>query len=117
MKQTSKIAVLPSAEEALDRMVKAANQDFLGGRITKHQLASWLITRFEGDLFKRNIESLRHDNFDQVAYLEAVTKKIKKAGKEGIETNLEDLLTPLVSKPKRLSKRIKEKEIPSLSND
>ena len=102
--KTAKIAVSPEADSALDRMVKLVNSDFLGGKISKHKLASWIICQFDKEGFESSISAIHRDNFDKIAYLEAVTKRIKEERRSGNSTiDLEQLLSPIV--PRRNIKR------------
>ena len=100
--KNAKIAVRRDAEEALNRMVAVANDGFKGGRITKHQLASWIIGEFESYYFKKSISKIQRDNFDRLAYLKNVTKEMKSSGSNFDSVKFNELLSPLLSKkPKR----------------
>ena len=78
-----KIAVSVDAEKALEEMVVQVNDGFSGGRVTKQDLASWLVKYFAREAFSRCVENLRADHFDQVAHLEAVLRKAKEARRSG----------------------------------
>jgi hypothetical protein len=98
------------AEAALDRMVRAANDGFSGGRVTRHDLVSWMFHYFEKQCFQGCIERIRQDHFDQVAYLESVLKQAKQARRSGTAApDLAELLSPL-NKPSK-SERGKNRQL------
>lgn len=104
----SKIAIAKVADEALDRMVTSANENFTAGRITKVDLASWIIEYFEIQCFERCRERIQKEHFDEVTYLESVVEQLRKSRKEGRNTNkdIAALLLPLTSQTKPMfSKR------------
>lgn len=82
--QIAKVTLSIQADSALNRMLIEANKDFTGGKITKHQLLSWFVLSQDGAPFQRSIEKVQREHFDQVAHLESVLKRIKKARKQGI---------------------------------
>ena len=85
-------------DQALDRMLQRTNDGFTGGRVTKHDLVSWVILNFEKDAFSESIDKISQDHFDQVTYLEAVLREAKRARKDGQnEPDLTTALAPLVS--------------------
>lgn len=75
----AKVTLSNEADSMLNKMLDTANQDFLGGRITKHDLLSWIVLRFEQSWFSRSLEQLRSQHFDEFAYLENLVKKAKEA--------------------------------------
>jgi len=94
----AKLAATPVADEALDRMVKATNDGFTAGRLTKTELLSWAILYFERHSFEKCVEKIREAHFDQVAYLESVVREMKGARKSGADgKNLAELLAPLTA--------------------
>jgi hypothetical protein len=62
------------------------NDGFAGGRVSKTDLTTWIILDFEKYRIEDNLEKIRKDHFDQVAYLESVLKEMKLARKSGIAT-------------------------------
>ncbi len=81
----AKITGSVEMEQALDRMVKAVNDGFSGGRVTRHDLVSWTVLYFEQECFQTCIEQLRQDHFDQVAHLESVLRLAKEARRSGAD--------------------------------
>src|SRR4051812_23677749 len=71
------------AEIALERMVNTVNDGFAGGRISRHDLLSWIVLNFERQWLQQSLGALRADHFDQLAYLETVLADAKRARKEG----------------------------------
>lgn len=91
----SKIGISSTADEALDRMVIKANDGFNGGRVSKNDLTSWIICEFE-KRFDANLEHIRKDHFDQVAYLESVVREMKQAKRDGsVLPEIGTLLAPI----------------------
>ncbi len=75
------------AETLLNQMVTKANHDFTGGRVTKHDMLSWIVTCFSENYFDRNLERIHQDHFDRLAHVDHLLKSIKKARSEGIENS------------------------------
>lgn len=82
--EIAKVTISSLADNALNRMLTEVNNNFTGGRITKHQLLSWFITSQDGAPFQRAIEKVQREHFDHVAHLENLLKRIKKARRQGI---------------------------------
>ena len=80
----AKIAISSSADEALVKSLERVNQNFEGGRVTKTDLASWLIQRASDSLTDAVIEEIHQAHFNQVVYLEALVKKLKASGGENL---------------------------------
>ncbi len=98
MSSIAKITTAQGADEALDRMVKAANDGFSGGRVTKHDLTSWIITHFEEDYFQLCISKIREDHFNQITYLEGVVKELRKRESGDLPVDIAELLAPVLSR-------------------
>jgi|GEM_PF-2931790 len=97
-------------DAALDRMVRAVNDGFSGGRVSKHELVSWCVLYFEKRSFQDCLESMREEHFDQVSYLEAVLKQAKQAQRSGgAPPDIAALLAPLVGPAKAPSVRRSKK--------
>lgn len=85
----AKIAITTTADEALSAALTRVNQGFKGGRITKTDMASWLVLQGAGALDESSIEEVRRAHFNQVVYLESLVKKLKSTGRDSLAT--EDL--------------------------
>lgn len=100
----AKIGVSTDADQALDRMLSKSNDGFTGGRVSKNDLASWIVLHFENHGFDNALEKIRKDHFDQVAYLESVVKEMKQARKSGAAMpDINTLLAPVASQIKSIS--------------
>ena len=105
--KTAKIATTLDADHALDRVLAKVNDGFTGGRVTKNDLASWILIHFEQHM-DSSIEKIRKDHFDQVAYLESVVKEMKRAKKAGeSKPDIATLLAPIATEIKSISARKK----------
>ncbi|HLD99207.1 MAG TPA: hypothetical protein VJB59_03045 [Bdellovibrionota bacterium] len=80
-----KIGISEEAEKGLEAMVAKTNEGFSGGRVSKQDMASWIIRYFEREAFSRCMEMVREDHFDQVAHLEAVLRRAKEARRSGVQ--------------------------------
>ncbi len=78
----AKVTLSSEADTMLNKMLDTANHDFLGGRITKHDLLSWIVLRYEQSWFSKSLEQLRAHHFDDFAYLENLVKKAKEARRD-----------------------------------
>lgn len=97
------------SEAHLNQMVTKANENFIGGKVTKHNLLSWIVSCFAENYFDRNVERIQQDHFDRLTHIDNIVKRIKKARHKGIEDQeAEQLLRQLVdnaSKPKERQAR------------
>ena len=80
----AKIAVTTSADNELTQALDRVNHDFEGGRVTKTDLASWLIQRAASTLDAPAIEEVQRAHFNQVVYLESLVRKLKSAGRDNL---------------------------------
>jgi hypothetical protein len=81
----AKVTMSLEAEALLNNMVVRTNDGFTGGRLTKHDHLSWIVTCFAENYFERNVERIRQDHFDRVTHLENLLKRVKKARHLGTE--------------------------------
>jgi chromosome partitioning protein len=103
--KTAKIATSVDADQALDRILSKVNDGFNGGRVTKNDLASWIIKDFEGRTDKF-LEKIRKDHFDVVAYAESVVQEMKKARKAGASRDeIASMFSPISTEIKTSSAR------------
>ena len=101
-----KICVSQEADQAIDRMMVKANTGFAGGKVSKTDMASWILIQFESQGLESCIEKIRKDHFDQVSYLESVLKEMKHARKNGGDApDLTVLLAPVTSNLKGTQKK------------
>lgn len=95
MEDVAKILVSAKADEYLEEMVKAVNQDFSSGRVKKSQLASWILTTFYEKSFTKEIKRIRAAHFDRIAHLKALVKKLEATDGTDADLELNRLLLPL----------------------
>lgn len=107
----AKVTMSLEAEILLNQMVAKSNDGFTGGKVTKHDLLSWIVTCFAESYFERNVERIQNDHFDRLTHLDNLVKRIKKARHEGVsDQEAEQLLKQLVdssAKPKERTKQPK----------
>lgn len=117
----AKIGASLEADQSLDRMLPKINEGFTGGRVTKNDLASWVILYFEKHNLDGAIDKIRKDHFDQLAYLESVVKEMKQARKSGSSMpDINALLAPVASQIKLISAQDKpspKRGRPKLNSD
>ena len=117
----AKIGASTEADGVLDRMLHKINDGFTGGRVTKNDLASWIILYFEKHSLDGAIDKIRKDHFDQLAYLESVVKEMKQARKSGSSMpDINALLAPVASQIKLISAQDKpgsKRGRPKLNSD
>jgi hypothetical protein len=80
----AKIAITASSDNDLSGALDRVNRDFEGGRVTKTDMASWLILRAISTLDEAAIEEIRKAHFNQVVYLESLVRKLKSAGRDNL---------------------------------
>jgi len=84
--------------------------DTRGGKITKHQLASWILVVFsERELMKQR-KQIRADHFDRAIYLATMARELRNATKKGADTtDIEAQMLSVLSRngSKRSQKNIK----------
>ena len=107
----AKIAITSLADEALAKSVEQINHGFDGGRVSKTDLASWLILNGVQDLTQQETDEIRRKHFNQVKYLESLVKKLKATGRESMETSELEVIQGLIASP---LPRKKQRPHPSL---
>ena len=98
MESTPKVNLTQRADDALDKMLQAINQDFTSGRVQKFQLVSWIVLNFEKTFSKKVIERVRLEHFDKVAHVRSILRQMEEARKADTELELDSLLSPLRTK-------------------
>jgi len=104
MSQLQKINIDREADADLETMLNALNDGFTSGRVTKTQLASWIIKAFRSKYFTSQIKKIRADHFDKIAHLKAVVKQMEEAKKSNADLKLDTLLSPLTANGERSRK-------------
>lgn len=76
-----RIMVSRQGEKALLEVMEQVNDGFTGGKVSKTQMANWILKRFKDDLDDSMIKEIRADHFDEVAVLESILRKARETGK------------------------------------
>ncbi len=93
----AKIAITAAADKALSESLDPVNMGFEGGRVTKTELATWYILEGVKRLGPAEITRIREEYFDQLTYLGALMKRLKKARAHGVnDEEAEELLKRFV---------------------
>ena len=111
MKNQKNIRISDEADRAVDRMVEEVNNEFDGGSVNRTELLSLIVLRFEKHLFKKSIPIIRKIHFDQLAYLESLVLKMKRAKSNGDPlNNISELLGKAYAKNDIKMKKVEANE-------
>ena len=86
----AKVTITKKAENLMSVLLTKVNDGFEFGRLNRHQLMSWILTKFSEDCSDTDIKAIRTDHFDELALLEISIKRFKQAG--GLPPELRKLL-------------------------
>ncbi len=75
-----KVTISKRAETASTTLLTKINDGFEGGRVSRQDLISWVLTRFAEECSEPDIRAIRADHFDEIALLELCLKRSKQAG-------------------------------------
>jgi hypothetical protein len=78
--QPPKVAVTKKSEEVLTSAFEKVNAGFLGGKVSKLDLAAWALMDSLENLTEAKIERIRKPFFNEICYLESVVKMTKQNG-------------------------------------
>jgi hypothetical protein len=95
----AKIAITSTADSTLGNALNQINQNFEGGRVTKADLASWLIQRASSTLSENTIEEIQRTHFNQVTYLENLLKKMKSSDRDSLSPAEMDTVQQMLGMP------------------
>jgi len=85
MKTTQmKVAISEAADAALSTILDRVNTGFLGGKVAKMDLASWMIQDFLIKLDDAKLEAVRKSFFNELYYLESVVKLNRRNGQSNL---------------------------------
>ena len=76
-----RIGISRASERALMEIMDQVNHGFIGGKVSKSQMANWILKRFKEELDDSLIKDIRADHFDEVAVLESILRKARESGK------------------------------------
>jgi hypothetical protein len=63
---TVKVPVSVEANQALEIMLETVNEGYLGGRVSKLDLISWVLIEFKKEHLSKSVEDIRKQSFDQL---------------------------------------------------
>lgn len=95
----AKIVISSDADKDLEAMKDQVNED-VAGKVTKSELASWIISFFKESYFPKHVQTIRGDHFDEIAHMEEVVKKMKAARDAGGSVEVGGLLAPVLQRQK-----------------
>lgn len=96
-----KINISPEANTALETMLTQVNEGFDAGRITKAQLASWIVGHLATQ-FTPLVPRVQKAHFDELTYLESALKAARRAQKNGEAVDVKALIASL-GRPRKVS--------------
>lgn len=79
-KELFRVVVSRDANEALEIVLSKVNAEWDAGKVTRPQLVSHILLRFQAKLSERDIQEIRSHHFDKVAYLESLLKRARETG-------------------------------------
>ena len=88
--QIAKVTITKKAEHLMSELVSRVNDGFEFGRLNRHQLMSWILSKFAEECSETEIRTIRGDHFDDMALLELSLKRFKQSG--GLPPDLKKML-------------------------
>lgn len=107
-----RITITKDAEKELDQAVVEVNDGFTAGRVSKQDLASWLVTNFKELCGGDYVEKVRADFFNELARFKSLLKLAQQSG--GLTPEIKKALKELsddTQKPKKVKKNLKSNHI------
>ncbi|MBX2994094.1 MAG: hypothetical protein KF681_04715 [Bdellovibrionaceae bacterium] len=95
----AKIVITAAADQDLEEMKNIVNED-KASRVTKTELASWIISFFKAAYFTKHVQTIRGDHFDEIAHMEEVVRQMKAARNAGGSIEVGGLLAPVIQRQK-----------------
>lgn len=94
--QIYRLIIDQKASASLDQMLQSINEVTIGMKLTKSQLASWILNHFAEQLTK-HIPAIQKAHFSSIDYIQALLERKRKADKSGAPCpefdSIADLLT------------------------
>jgi len=98
-----RITVSKDAENALAEILDKVNSGFEGGKVSRTQMANWVILKFRDVLSSAQVREIRLQHINEFDYLEAIFRKAKREGK--IPTELKAFMNRELSLEETTTKR------------
>lgn len=96
----AKIAITKEADRHVVEILNRVNSEFEAGRVSKQDLLSWIVLKFAKEISDSDIENIRVDHFDEMAFFDFLYKKAKKTGVVPLEMKNAMLSTMIVDNSK-----------------
>jgi len=106
----AKIAITKEADRHVINILSRVNSEFEAGRVSKQDLISWIILKFAREISDGDIETIRVDHFDEMAFFDFLYKKAKKTGVVPLELKKAILSTAIVDNSKGAKTRSLKKK-------
>jgi len=104
-----RVTVNREGERALAAIVERVNDGFIGGRVNRTQVASWVLIKFSENTSENEINQIRAEHFDEIAVLECILRQAKESGQ--VPPEFKSLLQKRVSIGDNQKKRITKKAL------
>lgn len=78
--ETIKITINKETEVKLLELLSKVNEGFINGKVSRQDLANWIVMKLCLDCDDSLVENIRADHFDEIMYFESVLKKSKELG-------------------------------------
>lgn len=75
-----RVSISRTADAALAMIVERINDGFDGGKISRTNVANWIIQKFQASMSETDIREIRAEHFDELAVLEAVYMRARRGG-------------------------------------
>ena len=115
--QVPKIAITSLSEECLSAALEKVNTGFLGGKVSKLDLASFALIDSLENLNESKIEKIRKRFFNEISYLEAIVRMNKANGQERLTQEQLSVLQNLLGTKPEKAKKIKDEGLGIASID
>lgn len=78
---TYRLTVSKSAEQALMGVMERVNDGFEGGRVSRTDLASWVLVKFAERVSENDVREIRAEHFNELALLESIYRRSRESGR------------------------------------
>lgn len=92
VKHPDRVTLTPEALSRLSEMVKQLEGHLKGSRVTKSDLASFLVLSRPAQLSDREIEQLKIQHFDEVRFAQWALRQLKTAKAQGKNLSLAEIM-------------------------
>jgi hypothetical protein len=107
-----RITITKDADNEADKIVASVNDGFDGGRVSKQDVASWVLMNFAGLAGADFVQRIRSEFFNELVRFKNLLKQAQQSG--GITPEIRQALKSLsddAGKPKNEKKRLKKSHI------